>query len=356
VVPGEVRDTASWAEDYERIRPQFVAFTDALSHELEMLLTGSTVSVAQLESRTKTVRSFAEKIDRKSKYVDPLREITDLSGLRVIVPGPADITPVGELIRADFDIDEKNSLSSGADNDPDRFGYRAEHYVVRLRSEQCRLAAWSKFGGFSAEIQVRTVMQHAWAAVDHKIRYKGSTLPPSLQRRLYRLSALLELADEQFAALQVNSTELSESYARSMAQGDLDVDLDALSLMAYIDESKIDRYWASAASRLGYSRPSVDRMDPAAVLETMRAVNIRTLAAFQGVFESAEQWGETALGRILEHIRDGSPPVDKFAAIMAYRDDVLKLLLLFNARSEPAIKASDFRIDIREGLLRAVAS
>jgi hypothetical protein len=44
---------------------------------------------------------------------------------------------------------------------------------------------------------------------------------------------------------------------------------------------------------------------------------------------------------------DGAPG-DKFAAIMAYRDGILKLLLLFNARSEQAIKASDFRFDIQE--------
>ena len=352
---GEQHSTP-WARKYEEIRPQFIAFTDALHHELDMLLDEPGIAISQLEARTKTVRSFTEKISRKRKYTNPLQEITDLSGLRVIVPGPADIAPVGKLIRADFDIDEENSISSGADIEPDRFGYRAEHYVIRLKSEQCQRTAWSKFAGFSAEIQVRTVMQHAWAAVDHKIRYKGPNLPVELQRRLFRLSALLELADEQFAALQVNSAELREAYAKSVARGDLDVELDALSLGAFIEESRVDRRWAETARSLGYGKPSVDQMDLSSVLETVRQVEIRDLASLQMLFDSAETWGENALARILELIRDGSPPVDKFAAIIAYRDDILKLLLLYNSRSTEAIRGSDFRIDIQEALLHAVGS
>ncbi len=350
------KSSADWAAEYELIRPKFVAFTDALSHELEMLLEDRTASVAQLEARTKSVRSFREKIDRKAKYTAPLREITDLSGLRVVVPSPADIAPVGRLIEANFEIDRENSVSSGADHEPDRFGYRAEHYIVRLKPEQCGLAAWSKFSDCSAEFQVRTVMQHAWAAIDHKIRYKGSSLPAALQRRLFRLSALLELADEQFSALQSNSAELSESYTKSVANGDLDVELDALSLAAYIEEAKVGTHWAQAASGLGYSSPSVDRMDSAGVLETMLSVDLRSLADLQAVLGSAHQWGDAALARILEFVREGTAPGDKFAAITAYSDDVLKLLLLFNARSPAAILDSDFRIDIQEGLLRAIGA
>lgn len=354
-VADDTKGPGDWAAEYRRMRERYVAFTAALLHDLEMLLDGSSVTIAQIEARTKAVDSFAEKIERKDKYEDPLVEITDLSALRVIVHDPAGIQHVGELIRDEFAIDEENSVSRGADTDPDRFGYRAEHYVIRLKPEQLALAAWSQFADYTAEVQVRTVMQHAWAAVDHKIRYKGSDLPEDLERRLYRLNALLELADEQFAMLQTRSTERSESYAESVAQGDLNVDLDALSLAAYIEKSKVDRRWADAALKLGYSRPTVDCMDPAAVLETMRAADMRNLTDLQEVLQSAERWGEKALVRILDCTREGAPPGDKFAAIVAYRDEVLRLLILFNAGSEDAIEASDFRTDIQEGLLRAIA-
>jgi putative GTP pyrophosphokinase len=348
--------TDFWTSKYREVRQQYVAFTNALHRELEMLFDGGTVSVAQLEARTKTVDSFSEKIDRKGKYTDPLREITDLSGLRVIVHNSHDISGVGELVDSQFEIDDENSGSRGADIEPDRFGYRAEHYVIRLRPEQAALTSWSKFKGYTAEVQVRTVMQHAWAAVDHRMRYKGSDLPGVLERRLFRLNALLELADEEFAALQLNSTKLSESYARSMAHGDLSMDLDALSLSAYLARSQVDRHWADIALGLGYSRPTADRMDAAAVLETIRAAGIPSLAELQEVLDSAEQWGTAALTRILELTRDGSSPDDRFATIVAYRDDILRLLVLFNARSQSAIEASYFRIDIQEALLQATSA
>jgi putative GTP pyrophosphokinase len=322
---------------------------------MERLFNGSGVSVSQLESRTKTVESFTEKIARKSKYVDPLNEITDLSGLRVIVHDAAHIPRAGKLIGDQFAIDEKNSVSRGADIEPDRFGYRAEHYVIQLKPEQIALPAWSKFAGFTAEVQVRTVMQHAWAAVDHKIRYKGENLPRPLERRLFRLNALLDLADEQFADLQRRSTEVSESYARSMEEGDLDVDLDALSLLAYLDKTRLDHRWAEIALRLGYKKPVVDRMEAASVLETMRAVGIRSLGRFEEVFASAESWGELALQNILDQTRGESAPGDEFAEIVAYRDELLCLLMLFEARSEEAIEASGFRVDIQDGLCRAIA-
>jgi putative GTP pyrophosphokinase len=60
-----------------------------------------------------------------------------------------------------------------------------------------------QYADIRAEIQVRTALQHAWSAVHHKLEYKSSTeAPPELRRRLFRLSALFELADEQFSELR----------------------------------------------------------------------------------------------------------------------------------------------------------
>jgi putative GTP pyrophosphokinase len=355
-MPDEKDANREVVERYRAMRDLYVAFTDALLHELTLLLraSGGTIADAQVEARTKTVVSFAEKIDRKGKYTDPLRDVTDLTGLRVIVYNPGDIPILGSLIEADFEIDEENSVSRGADIGADRFGYRAEHFVISLKPELYNLAGWARFEGFKAEVQVRTVMQHAWAAVDHRIRYKSSPLPETLQRRLFRLSALLEIADEQFAALQARTTEMSDSYAESVARGDLNVALDGLSLAAFVEESRVDRHWATIALGEGYRQPQVDQMDPATLLETMRDVGVDSLTELQRVLESAAGWGREALARILFHTRDGRAPGDRFADIIAYRDDVLRLLLLFNGRSVTAISRSGFRTDIREGLARAV--
>src|SRR5215469_6238650 len=49
------------------------------------LLAEANIEVIQIEARTKAVDSFTEKISRKrAKYKNPLREITDLVGIRII--------------------------------------------------------------------------------------------------------------------------------------------------------------------------------------------------------------------------------------------------------------------------------
>jgi hypothetical protein len=75
-----------------------------------------------------------------------------------------------------------------------RWGYASRHLLVGVEGEQQ-----------PASIQVRTVLQHAWAEFEHDIRYKGS-IPaehvPDLDRRFTLAAGLLELADREFTAIR----------------------------------------------------------------------------------------------------------------------------------------------------------
>jgi hypothetical protein len=88
-----------------------------------------------------------------------------------------------------------------------------------------------------AEIQVRTALQHAWSAVNHKLDYKSPTeVPRELRRRLFRLSALFELADEQFSELRDARARIASEYAEDVREGQLDLPLDQSSLIAYMQD------------------------------------------------------------------------------------------------------------------------
>ena len=54
-------------------------------------------------------------------------------------------------------------------------------------------------------MQIRTVLQHAWAEFEHDIRYKG-TVPPEhardFDRRFTLAAGLLELADQEFTTIR----------------------------------------------------------------------------------------------------------------------------------------------------------
>jgi trimethylamine:corrinoid methyltransferase-like protein len=63
-----------------------------------------------------------------------------------------------------------------------------------------------------AEVHVRTVLQHAWAAISHSLQYKKEDdVPAALRRRLNRLAALLELADQEFTTLSAEHRALHQS-------------------------------------------------------------------------------------------------------------------------------------------------
>jgi putative GTP pyrophosphokinase len=225
-----------WGNRYRAVRGTYQSLTIRLRSLIVDLLADAKIDVIQIEARTKDIESFMEKISRKgAKYNDPLVEITDLVGLRIITYYLEDVARVGEILKREFQVDEDNSVDKAFGFDPDRFGYSSVHYVLTLSPARRRLVEWKQYGKVKIEVQVRTSLQHAWAAVSHKLDYKSSTeVPKELRRQLYRLSALFELADEQFSALRDSRERVASEYADDVRGGRLNLPLDEASLSAYI--------------------------------------------------------------------------------------------------------------------------
>jgi putative GTP pyrophosphokinase len=339
-----------WGAAYQAMLDEYRAFATVLGDLTSHLLQEAGIDVAQLECRTKTVASFVEKIIRKNKYRAPLQDVTDLVGVRIIVYDPADCAAVDQLIRDEFTVDDSNSPKWSVENEPERFGYLSQHYVVSLTKVRCDLSEYRNFAKFKAEIQVRTVMQHAWAAVDHKIRYKAPDLPPHLRRRLLRLSALVDMADEEFGALLLGGQRQEEAYEQSVSQGEYGVGLDALSLSAFLETTGLDYLWAENAVAIGYIHPTFDQLDTTVLLRTMEALHMRELRAFQEMLTQADSWGNRGLERVLAVTLAGRAPQDQAAGILARRDDVLNILLLLHGQSHEAVDLSPFRFDIKEAI------
>ncbi|MDQ1071552.1 GTP pyrophosphokinase [Streptomyces canus] len=223
-----------------------------------------------MEGRAKDVASFAEKIQRKGgKYVDPMAEVTDLAGIRIITYYLEDVERIASIIRREFSVLEEHSGDKQAELADNEFGYASFHLVLELGENRRRLLEWSQFGGIKAEVQVRTALQHAWAAVNHKLDYKSSQdIPREMRRRLFRLSALFELADEEFSQIRRAGLKISAAYEREMGRGeyDLEVNVDSVAAWARID-SKAHRV-REIAQELGWdvvddpnSVRAVDRTD-----------------------------------------------------------------------------------------------
>jgi putative GTP pyrophosphokinase len=202
-------------------RTLYHSFSARLQSLLNELLASEGIGAAQVDARAKDVQSFIDKMGRRpGRYLDPLADITDLAGVRVVVYYSSDVELVDAMIEREFAVDEKNSWRRTPSTDPDRFGYRSDHYVVSCSTSRAGLGEWQPYVGLRAEIQVRTVLQHAWAAIDHRLNYKrASEIPAELKRQLFRISALLEVADDQFESVRLAAGRLSSSYERSVSLG-----------------------------------------------------------------------------------------------------------------------------------------
>ncbi|ANZ37849.1 hypothetical protein BBK82_19055 [Lentzea guizhouensis] len=242
----------NWKAEYAEVRSMYVAYEKKLRELVREILEHAGIDVFQVEGRVKTLDSFDEKIRRKSgKYDNPLTDMTDLVGLRIIAHYLEDVDRIVELLGGEFEVREEHSMNKQDELAPDQFGYTSNHLVVRIGSRSER-PEWAKYAGISVEFQVRTMSQHAWAAMHHKLGYKREAdVPIPLQRKLFRLSALFEMADEQFSTIKDEIDKLSGKYSDSVKHGDLDLDVDAQSIDAYVRNSPKVRAIAAMAKNSG---------------------------------------------------------------------------------------------------------
>jgi ppGpp synthetase/RelA/SpoT-type nucleotidyltranferase len=165
-----------------------------------------------LEHRTKTIESFVAKASKRTpdgrfKYEDPLAEITDAVGARIIVPLSTDVSPVVSMLKQNYVVDEEAERLD-EETGVDVPGYRSIHLLLRLNEGERADPDLAPFGDMVLEVQVRTILQHAWASLQHDLMYKTERAPTShIRRRLIALAGVLELADREFLSIRQGHAE-----------------------------------------------------------------------------------------------------------------------------------------------------
>ncbi|TPP11184.1 hypothetical protein [Rhizobium glycinendophyticum] len=210
-------------EEYTSARHKYVSLCDETRRIIEVSFREEGIPVHIIEGRAKSVDSFSRKARKKNsdngpRYRDPFREITDLSGVRIITYTLKDVDIVCSFIDRHFEIVERRDVGEERFKDG-KFGYQSIHFIVRLDSERIKLPEFVRFSDLKCEIQVRTVLQHAWAEIEHDIQYKNqSGLPSSLQRKFIALAGLLEIADREFQAIQDEDKKLKTTIIESLQE------------------------------------------------------------------------------------------------------------------------------------------
>ncbi len=86
---------------------------------------------------------------------------------------------------------------------------------MKLAPQRALLPEYERSADSITEIQVRTVLQHAWAEIEHDIQYKSaSVIPAEIRRRFMSLAGMLEIADRESQAIQDADKRLSWAEAR----------------------------------------------------------------------------------------------------------------------------------------------
>ncbi len=234
---------------YKKLTSLYEKMAAGLKRRLQIAMSEMGMD-AIVQARAKTISSYAEKIVRKqSKYADPIRLITDLCGLRIIVERLDEVRRLCDFIETEFEIDEGNSEDCLERLKINEFGYLSNHYIVMLTSPEKAEA----FGittsdldiiktvkgldfPIKAEIQVRTLLQHAWAVFIHKHLYKRKwNLPRAWLRETSRISAMLEDADDSFSRLVEEIDVYKTQYGAYMTPDQMNSEIEMLQLIQRYD-------------------------------------------------------------------------------------------------------------------------
>ncbi|WP_283095603.1 GTP pyrophosphokinase [Nocardioides alcanivorans] len=195
-------------QKYAARQDELRAATDRWVAHVQGLLDEAGINYLTVSGRTKSVSSFAGKAvrqeDGKLLYDDPLTQITDQIGVRVITYVLSDVAAVADLLADTLTVLDDRDLGQETASEG-RFGYSSRHLLVTPDPATATMATLEELGGQPASVQLRTVLQHAWAEFEHDIRYKGKIpeeFGPDLDRRFTLAAGLLDLADREFSMIR----------------------------------------------------------------------------------------------------------------------------------------------------------
>ena len=263
-------------EEYRQQRPVFAKMQETIPAQVRALFDEAGIVVASIESRVKEEKSLAGKLELKGAKYASLADITDVFGMRIITFYIDDVDKVASVVERLFEVDWDNSVDKRKLHEVDRFGYMSLHYICRHPDFPFRF-----------EVQMRTILQHAWANMNHDTGYKSDVeVPMEYMRNMNRLAGMLELVDEQFSRIRTEINDYRRQVQSLVASGHLEeVPLDGDTFRSYLNLGPFDALNRRIAS-----------VNQAEIQEV-------SLMSYLGVFKLL---GFKTLGDIADLIRDNA--------------------------------------------------
>lgn len=181
------------------------------------------VVTGRVKNREECISKFALKYQKQCEEKQEPYEIkdyiTDIVGVRVVCLYESDINLIRNILEQNFEVVDVTDKITSIESNDDTFGYKGLHLDLKISKERSDLPEYKRFVNQPFEVQIRTTVQDAWSVLDHKIKYK-KTIPQVLKRRINRMAALFELADQEFQNIRDETAELEKQSQTEMADAD----------------------------------------------------------------------------------------------------------------------------------------
>lgn len=299
-------EVAASVERYATARPKLQRVAEAMRGRISALFEETEAPPLFVVSRVKSVASFRDKASRMLvtddetgtpalEFPNPLREVHDLVGVRVIVKLPHEIAEAANLIkrrRSDFDCRSDREKDIGS-VESGTYGYSSRHLILKTRGEevvrdyQAVLADDAKItGNFVFEVQIRTILSHAWSEIEHDIRFKNPeprAWSPHIDRQFTATAAMLEAAEDQFSELH-ERFETVTGFWDTEGEGAVALSASRIqfiwrTLLPHVDRKSDDDWgWAAelvAAHGLTTTRQFAELLQPSVITSVRAALDHR---------------------------------------------------------------------------------
>lgn len=189
---------AQYQDRYDRI---LVPLAESLRQHLEELLV-DVPRIDRVAARAKSVDRFVakaeKKVDGQPKYADPLGEIQDQIGARVVTFYLRDVDSVAAHLREHLTPIEDRTIEPESEKE---FDYVGKHFIFFIPSDILTESIRDEAPEFF-ELQIKTLFQHSWSEANHDLGYKPNVvLTPHQKRRIAYSSAQAWGADQIFDGL-----------------------------------------------------------------------------------------------------------------------------------------------------------
>lgn len=260
------------------------------------------LSLIHITHRVKTAASIKEKLERK--LYSSIYDIHDILGFRVICYISDDVDLAAKLISENFRVDWKRSKDKRKLIDARSFGYVALHYVCALPDDVSNL--WF-------EIQIKTILQHSWAEIEHDLGYKTEIeVPREIRRSFSKAASLLEMADDIFSQIRAKLDEYSINVKKDIANHNFDeVFFDKITLEEFTRSNDSYRNLLNEIATISHAK--ILEQSPDSQLQFLLFLNIKT---FGDMIKLINKQHDLTLKLARELLQDSE--IDELASTAAY--------------------------------------